>query len=63
MNITVEKNILVQCEGGEWFSIPPSMKDEFTKIKERTINADVGSDEWGDANDELDQVFGTYRKD
>lgn len=57
-----ERNILVQDLDCHWYSIPPSMKDEFIRLKEAIINTESYSDEWYTANDELSDTFNSYIK-
>jgi hypothetical protein len=59
----IEKNILVKDADGNWYAIPPKMEQEFIRIKEECISTDFGSNEWQNANDELNSVFSPYRKD
>jgi len=57
-----EKNILVKDGDGNWYAIPPNLKDEFIRINEELIAADVISLEWQDAADEMSSTFGNYAK-
>ena len=56
------QNVLVRDPSGHWYSIPSGLEQSFINLKETIINADFGSDEWYDANDELSDEFGEYIK-
>lgn len=56
-----EKNILKRDNDDRWYSIPPNMVDSFIQAVEEISLAEWGSDEWGEACDDLDNRFGEYR--
>lgn len=61
-NAIIERNILVKDGDGNWYTIPPSLEQEFTRLKEECISADFGSDEWYAATSEMSDTFGVHAK-
>lgn len=57
-----ERKILVKDLDGHWYSIPESLEDDFLTLREAIQLVDWGSDEWYDANDDLNDEFGQYMK-
>jgi len=57
-----ERNILRKDCDGHTYSIPESMLNQFTQLVEAVVNSEFMSDDWYDANDELDKEFGSYMK-
>ena len=60
--ILAEKNIIVKDADGNIYSIPPRMETHFIAIKEASINASFGSNEWHEANDEMNEQFSEFLK-
>lgn len=59
----IEKNILVKDAGGNVYSIHPRLEQQFIQLKEASINADFGSLDWHETNDELNEQFGNCLKE
>ena len=57
---TTERNILKKDNDGHWYSLPPKEVDAFVQAVEAVLNADFMSDEWYEANDDLNDRFGQY---
>ncbi len=51
------QTVVVDTEGRA-YRIQAVAKDSFLEIKERLITADVGSEDWLQAQDQLEQEFG-----
>lgn len=60
--VLLEKNIIVKDADGNLYSIPPKMEQQFINLKEATIDATFGSQEWHETNDELNEQFAAFLK-
>jgi hypothetical protein len=58
----VERKILVKDLDGHWYAIPESMEQYFIVLREDIQLAEWGSDEWYEANDDLNNSFSQYMK-
>jgi hypothetical protein len=56
-------NIILKSSGGDVYSIPESMKDQFVLLDEAVQELLLGEEEWFLALDEFNRVFGDYVKD
>lgn len=56
-------NVLKKDSDGRWYSIPVAEEDAFVQAAEAVELADFMSAEWHDAQDDLNNRFGSYRKD
>jgi len=60
--LTYEKPVCVfkkDCNGN-WYSIPENKVDHFIQLVETIENSEFMSDEWFDANAELNEEFGSF---
>lgn len=58
-----EKNVLKKDADGRWYSMPPNMEDSFVQATEAVMLAEFMSTEWYEANDDLNDRFGSYMRD
>jgi len=58
-----KRNILRKDCNGFWYSIPEEMVDQFIQLSETVENSETISDEWHSAQDEFDNVFGSFLKE
>jgi len=65
MNTTLatRPNILRKDADGRWYSIPAGEEDAFVNAAEAVELADFMSHEWHEAQDDLNNRFGAYRRD
>ena len=57
-----EKNVFKKDADGHWYSLPTNMVDSFVQAVESVMNAEFMSDEWYNANDDLNDRFGSYMR-
>jgi hypothetical protein len=57
-----ERNILRRDCDGNVYSIPEKMVDHFTQLSEAIENSEFMSGEWYEANDELNEQYGSFMK-
>lgn len=57
-----EKNVLKKDADGHWYSIPANEADSFVQAVEAVMLAEFMSDDWYDANDDLNDRFGIYMR-
>jgi len=61
--LATRPNILKKDADGRWYSIPVGEEDAFVQAVEAIQNADFMSDEWSEANDDLNSRYGAYLKE
>jgi hypothetical protein len=61
--LATRHNILKKDADGRWYSIPEAEVDAFIAASEAVENAEFMSSDWFEARNDLDNRYGTYRKD
>lgn len=59
---TTVQNIVIKNCDGDTYSIPETMKDQFSDLNDAIDKEELGTDEWFRAHDEFNDVFGNYLK-
>lgn len=61
--LATRPNLLKKDADGRWYSIPVAEEDAFVHAAEAVELADFMSIEWHETQDDLNNRFGSYRRD